>query len=338
MKPKPPDSRTLALESEFSVGANSTTTNTETDPEEFPMRSMLFVLLLMTFATPALATNGTLEINQTCAVQTGCFAGDTAGYPVTIAAAGSYILTSDLTGIGANINGIVLNNSRITIDFNGFTLAGPAIGTGTGHGVSGGGTDGSFAGLATLKNGVIRGARARGISLIAAKGVRVTNMTIDSNAEGGIWIGDDAHVTGNRFVNNGATNSDIGMTTGARSLISQNVVSGSGGSGISTGEACTISQNSVSTNGSNGIIAGDGSTISGNSAYQNSNRGIEAGSGSIVSRNAVRLNSGYGLFMGSDAGYWGNVVSGNMFGTVFNGQNLGSNYCAGNAVGLPACP
>lgn len=38
---------------------------------------------------PASASDGVLEINQTCAIQTGCFAGDTAGLPVTISASGS---------------------------------------------------------------------------------------------------------------------------------------------------------------------------------------------------------------------------------------------------------
>jgi hypothetical protein len=50
------------------------------------MRRLMLILLLLLFATPALAVDGVLEINQTCAVQTGCFAGDTAGFPVTIGA------------------------------------------------------------------------------------------------------------------------------------------------------------------------------------------------------------------------------------------------------------
>ena len=49
------------------------------------MRSFApLVLLFLVLATPALASDGVLEINQTCAVQTGCFTGDTAGFPVTI--------------------------------------------------------------------------------------------------------------------------------------------------------------------------------------------------------------------------------------------------------------
>jgi hypothetical protein len=43
------------------------------------MRSPLFVLLLVTLAAPAFAVDGVIEINQTCAVETGCLTGDAAG-------------------------------------------------------------------------------------------------------------------------------------------------------------------------------------------------------------------------------------------------------------------
>ena len=44
------------------------------------MMRILAPLLLLTLAIPAFASDGVLEINQTCAVNTGCFAGDTAGF------------------------------------------------------------------------------------------------------------------------------------------------------------------------------------------------------------------------------------------------------------------
>ena len=39
---------------------------------------------IMLVAPAAYAVDGVAEINETCAVQTGCLSGDTAGYPVTI--------------------------------------------------------------------------------------------------------------------------------------------------------------------------------------------------------------------------------------------------------------
>ena len=44
----------------------------------------LCAVLFLTLAGPALAVDGVLEINQTCVVQSGCFAGDTPGFPLTI--------------------------------------------------------------------------------------------------------------------------------------------------------------------------------------------------------------------------------------------------------------
>ena len=56
----------------------------------------LCVLLLsgLLLATSSWAGDGVLEINQACAVETGCMPGDTAGFPVAILTSGSYRLTS----------------------------------------------------------------------------------------------------------------------------------------------------------------------------------------------------------------------------------------------------
>jgi hypothetical protein len=70
------------------------------------MRACLLLLLLLVVASRAVAIDGVLEINQTCAVNTGCFAGDAPGFPVTISATGSYELTSNLTATANNTDGI----------------------------------------------------------------------------------------------------------------------------------------------------------------------------------------------------------------------------------------
>jgi hypothetical protein len=59
---------------------------------------LLFLLFLLVLAGPVLAVDGVLEINQTCVVHTGCFAGDYVGFPVAITgvAGRSDRLTSDL--------------------------------------------------------------------------------------------------------------------------------------------------------------------------------------------------------------------------------------------------
>ena len=136
------------------------------------------ILLLALSVVPALASDGVLEINQTCAVQTGCFAGDTAGFPVTIdgsAGAGrSYQLTSELIVPDENTSGIrftqpLANNS--TIDLAGFSITRaacvgavnscfPASGTGSGIEVA----TITIRGIAVL-DGNITGMGAYGVSL-----------------------------------------------------------------------------------------------------------------------------------------------------------------------------
>ena len=81
------------------------------------------LMLLLIFAIPALASDGVLEINQTCAVQTGCFPGDTAGLPVTIASRGSYRLTSNILA-AEGLNAIEVAALNVTIDLNGFSITG----------------------------------------------------------------------------------------------------------------------------------------------------------------------------------------------------------------------
>ena len=79
-------------------------------------RLVLAPLLSLALATSAIASDGVLEINQTCAGQTGCFAGDAAGFPVTISASGSYRLTSNLTVPNENTEGIVVSANDVGID------------------------------------------------------------------------------------------------------------------------------------------------------------------------------------------------------------------------------
>ena len=89
----------------------------------------IHLLLLLTLAGPALAVDGVLEINETCAVQTGCFPGDAPKYPVTIKVSGSYRLTGNLQVPDENTTAIELGSDadHSSIDLNGFTILGSTI-------------------------------------------------------------------------------------------------------------------------------------------------------------------------------------------------------------------
>ena len=112
------------------------------------MRLFVLPLLTLALALPAFAVDGVVEINQTCAVNTGCFSGDAAGFPVTISQTGSYRLTSDLSQTTTTNHTIHITNTaqNVTIDLNGFSIQGPNSCSGGGSSITctfvrGGGRD-----------------------------------------------------------------------------------------------------------------------------------------------------------------------------------------------------
>lgn len=327
-------------------------------------------LLLSLLPNAALAGDGVLEINQICAVQTGCFAGDTAGLPVTITASGSYRLTSNLPVPNENTDGILVSTSSVSIDLAGFEIAGPVVcagsplacapATGTGSGVER--TLATNRGI-SVRNGTITGMGTYGVRL--AEQAEATNLRVRSNGIDGIQVGNSSIVSGNTAQGNGRA----GILAGNGSTISGNTAQGNGEDGIVSNFGSTVSGNTTFLNEDDGMIVGSGSTISGNTAYQNGNDGIqgtsactiigntaydngdstsaelddgiECSAGCIARSNSLRLNSGVGLNLSTDSAYSDNVVTGNATGTVAgtgSPNSRGGNYCAGPGTLSAFCP
>jgi parallel beta-helix repeat protein len=333
------------------------------------MRFVL-ILLLLFFTQPALATDGVLEINQTCAVQTGCFVGDTAGFPVTILYSGSYRLTSNLTVSDENADGISVNANFVGIDLNNFSILGPVscseVGAipvtcspsgGIGRGIHApqlnccGGATPIFAMGTSVRSGSIMGMGREGVRL----GVQseILNLRVQSNATLGIYTGAGSTIRGNTV----RGHPGAGIFGDDGSTISGNTAYGNG-LGIGGSSGTTIAGNTASRNG-DGISAGAGSSASGNTTSYNLNRGIHGSSAMIldnsvqsnggdgidannstVQRNSVANNSGYGLNLEADSTYRENRIVGNTMGPITGngGVNMGDNYCAGTDVVLASCP
>ena len=315
------------------------------------MRSLLNLLLLVVLATPALAGDGVLEINQTCAVETGCFGADAPGFPVTIngIAGHSYRLTSNLRldapgQFDQNSTAIEIVSDRITLDLGGFQIAGPCLNgcpAGTGDGVSAADFNASievrngtvFAmgrhGVSAGSSGIVQGVRAtsNGSSGIrAGNGTLVVGSTSERNAEG-ISVGAGSAVSGcTARINNGA---GIVATFDAR--IEENNALSNSGDGIRTGGGAILESNSVASNGGHGIVTGAGSLVRGNSVRANgtgaTGDGIRADSGSAVKDNTVRFNRDFGLRLTFPTSYSGNTITSNSGGTVLGSPDLGGNYC-----------
>jgi parallel beta-helix repeat protein len=285
-------------------------------------RSVLLALVLI-IATPVHAVDGVLEINQACAVHTGCFPGDTAGYPVTITAAGSFRLTSNLDVPNENTNAIVVDANDVGIDLGNFTIQGPVVCSRL---------PGSMQPLScTPSSGSGSGIERTSLSIL---GTSVANGSITGMGSYGLRLGGQSEVTGLQIRWNRLT----GISSGSGSTILGNTAYENGDDGISTGEGSTVSANTVYQNGGDGINANANSTISGNTLYRNGGAGIATNWGSKIQRNTVGSNTGFGLLLAAESAYRENVITSNTAGTVTGGVNLGANYCAGAGVITASCP
>lgn len=294
------------------------------------MPKVLLSLVFIALATPALATDGVLEINQTCAMTTGCFAGDVAGLPVTVATPGSYRLTSDLAVATANDTAITVSADSTSLDLNGFALRGPNSCTGSfgdqlvcdepGSGV---GISAASARQVRIFNGAVHGFGARGI--IIDEGSRIEKVNVYSNAGDGILtVGFSCIVRESIIERNGGDGINSAAVTG----VYDNTVSINGAKGIDAASGSVVARNIVFRNNTEGIRGNNGSVIEQNSVFQNRNIGIVASSGSIVRGNSLTGNVGIGISLLLGSGYSENVMQDN--GTdVSGGVNAGQNVCSG---------
>jgi hypothetical protein len=173
---------------------------------------VLAVALALVFATPALAVDGEILINQAKANAGGITPGDAPGYPVTLSRPGQYKLSGNLT-VPEGFSGLNVTANDVTLDLNGFTIQGD-----------------------NASYGVI------GVSVVR---LRVMNGTITgfTNSNGGFGIdadGEGGLVENMRFVgntvamemnksrirNNTLANNKFGFNSCSKCLIENNIVAG----------------------------------------------------------------------------------------------------------------
>jgi len=254
-------------------------------------------VLLLGFlgAVSAPASDGVREISQTCA-QVGCFAGDSAGFPVTLTSAGSYVLTSDLEPAGTDAIQIATVTARL--DLNGFAIRGPGDCTGQGGAnLSCSGNAGTGISVAlglgddvavSIRNGTIRG-MSTGLATFGASSASISDMTVIECSGVGISFG-SGRISNVIVKRNGS----VGI--GAGSLLSE----------------YTIQDSVISRNGGDGISAGGGpGLLRGNTIYDNGGWG---------------LNSDF-LGATPSPGLVANSFSGNDLGDVRGGTSIGGNFC-----------
>jgi hypothetical protein len=249
-----------------------------------PGLNKLFILigaLFLFWGISAHSSDGILEINQACAVNTGCFNGDTAGFPVTLTSSGSYLLTSNLNVSGEpspqDVTAILIQpTDHVTLDLNGFLISGPGV-VGTGDGINGFPSSENV----TVINGTIRGMGDFGVQL--DRRAKLARLTVENNGSDGI-------------------NVDI------FSMVVECIAHSNGNDGI-VAPASIVRGNTADQNGDDGIQGGSGSTVIGNRASFNTGFGLNLGSGSGYADNSIYNNTAGTVFSGVEMGT--NVCDGN---------------------------
>jgi hypothetical protein len=316
------------------------------------------VALTIGFAGRAWADSGIIEINQAKVNAAG-------GFPYVISASGSYRLTSNLTVTGTSQDAIDINGALavVSLDLNGFNIAGP--GSGSGKGISGGATTSLLLSHGTVYHFGSNGIQVAG-ELTLKEVFSVFNGGAGIVATGGIAF---ATVTGSNnggpgmVLSGGALNdvsADSNGSDGIQALTGPGLVTCehcfavlNGGNGINGGVnvILLIKDSGFAGNTMNGIVAGDGSVIESTSSGGNHGYGILANAAILKSDQAIGNNAGNasgGILgvdaalnvssVGNDSGCWNNWAGGNgsspSVAQISGCAPAGENICPGGT----ACP
>lgn len=239
------------------------------------LHALPFLLLpLLSFSSPANAA--VREIDQACALP-GCFPGDSPGFPVTLAAAGEYRLTSNLdTRVAAgpeNVTAIEVSSDAgaVDIDLNGFEIRGPVacVQATTSCSPAGFGTGVRGSTGTSVRDGTVRGFGANGISLLAAG--RVERVRAWDNGGVGIYaLGEGSVVVDSLAFRNGRD----GIHTYRYGVIRSSTVAWNGEDGVMGSQRSTVDETLAWANGRVGFWADTEFLVRLSVATQNGNGGL----------------------------------------------------------------
>lgn len=261
-------------------------------------------------------------------------AANTPGDPTSvfrIGSPGSYYLTGSVKGEFGK-HGIKIEASNVTIDLNGFDVAGAF---GSLDGINGSAAPDGV----TIRNGRIVNWGGMGIQLSSCTNAVVEDMTVSGNAASGIRV--DANAAVRRCV---TSQNSTGIFADGQALIehctaSDNVGSGfdigwgshvshcmardNGGSGYVAGNGVNITDCASMGNTGSGFYVGEGSAVVRCTSYQDVVYGVRAGEGTTVEQCTIRFARPAGIFLSDYAVARGNTVS-----QTINDGIVAANFCA----------
>jgi len=162
---------------------------------------------------------GVVTIDQDKALAGGVTSGDTPGFPVTISEPGSYRLEGNLTVQDTSTIVLHITANNVTIDLDGFTIAGPNVCTKGGMCNSNSGTHAIVgANNTTIFGGTVRGIGGTGISL--GRNAHVERVHVQHCGLHGIALGERSLLTDSTI----EANYEYGVIAGTGSLVLRNVI------------------------------------------------------------------------------------------------------------------
>jgi hypothetical protein len=271
-------------------------------------RQILWSFVLGATSTTVRAADGAVLIDQNRAVAGNITPGDDPGFPVTISQPGSYRLAGNLTVPDADTSAIVITADGVTLDLNGFSIAGPLVCTagptvtclsaGKGIGIEGSHILAATRGVRVF-NGSVRGMGSMGI-LLGGIGSSVSQIRVDQNGGGGISVygnvSDSAATLNGSFGiiglnvrdSSAVQNAGDGILVDTGGVATGNVSSSNGGLGMAVMNGVATG-NTIFGNRLFGIQANCPSALIGNTVLANIGGSIDAqGTGCVQANNATR--------------------------------------------------
>jgi len=200
---------------------------------------------LSSSAAPVKTIDGVVIITMADVAAGGITSGDAPGFPISINSSGTYRLGERLSVSGAT-NAISANVAMVTIDLNGFFIAGNGVGLS--------GIIGNQRSL-TVKNGTVRNFTQDGMKIVGPEAM-IVDMRVSDNVGVGIrnlGTGQSATTGKMQVLNNIIYNNGTGILCNQICYIKGNIVSNNAQNGLEVYNGSIIIENTISDNGGVGI-------------------------------------------------------------------------------------
>lgn len=309
--------------------------------------AVVFSIVLSIIPSGVLATDGALEISQAC-VDVGCFPGDSAGFPITIASRGNYVLTSNLTLSNTSQTAITVSADNVVINLSGFGIFGLNECTGAQDDCTSKGGGSGVSSLPTQRNIVVKNGQIRGMghsAINTGEQTLVEGIVAEHNWRVGIFVR-----AGSTIRNSNANfNGFLGMEAHESRLVDCSVAD-NGQVGFAVNRSIVTRGIAIRSDSQAGLLDDYGSQVH-DSLFRDNPVGIDSINGATaVTDSTIISNSSVGIFARGDTGQDPSgmpiILKGNTI-VLNNGGNansqlggggdfveLATNYCGSNTT----CP